>query len=77
MNGDGSAEYAEIDRDYHGVVRFRDFHKYLLSKAKANDSEQSSDSSDYEDEVDVTARALWVKLDPMHRCYVHIDRAVD
>ena len=37
VNGDGSAEYAEIDRDYHGNIRFRDFHKYLLSKEKPDD----------------------------------------
>ena len=95
VEGDGSAEYAQMDREYRGTVRFQQFHRYVMrNQRRPNPWNQATDAggderegqsgassddqsqSDAETEEDAAARSLWEKLDPMHRCYVHIDRAI-
>ena len=67
---DGSAELHIMDPDYRGIIRYKEFHKYVKKWKKGalfEDSDSSYSESDCEDQV---IRDEWKKLDTRHACVI-------
>lgn len=74
--GDGRAQYALMDSEFRGCVRFKEFNKFC-KKFKAGklfkDADSSYSESDYENEV---IKEMWQKIDPYHNCSVKNEKVM-
>ncbi len=69
VEGNGRKEFAAMDLEYRGIVRFKEFKKFCKmhrEQGKMSDSSYSGDS----DVVDDVVKELWAKVDIDHMCEV-------
>ena len=76
--GDGNIEFEIMDEDFRGIVRFKDFLKFVKkhAKGKAYESlEKYHDSTiSSSDEEEQECREAWKEMDPERNCKVTHDR---
>ena len=67
VEGDGSAEYEQMDENYRGVVRFKDFRRFVARRQSCSFVVDGNDSDDSESSLEGTeevVRELWSEIDP-------------
>ena len=72
IEGNGRKEFAQMDPEYRGIVRFKEFKKFckhfrLQKQFVESDSSYSCDSDEIASEV---IKELWQEIDLDHQCEV-------
>jgi len=67
-DGSGYEEFCIMDSDFRGVVRFKDFCKFVKNHKKGKAYDDSDSSLSTSDFFDAILKNMWISVDPERNC---------